>query len=189
MADADLEIARTGQGDDVGRLLEVGRQRLLDEDVAAGLECVHGRPVVGQVRAEDRQGVGGRLPEQLAMIGERRHRGRRRAPAPAARSASARAAARSGSAQPTIATPSSARSRSRWIRAAWPQPAIPIRTTGVPIVDTARPLRPDPAANAAGFRRSTQALLRSFGYGLVAWRLHPSNIPASRQESICHVNP
>ena len=83
------------------------------------------------------------------------------------------------------ATPASARSRSRWIDAARPQPAIPIRSTGVPI-DGPRPPPDSPAFRPTRFARPN--LVPPFGYGL-ARRLHPSKIPALRQESIWPVNP
>ena len=132
MADTNLQVARAGQADDIGRLLQVRRERFLDEHVASGLQCIHGLPVVGQMGAENRQCVGGNTTQELAMIVERGD-----AVPPAvetsspAWSARASAADRSGSAQPTIATPSMPKSRSRWIRAAVPQPAIPILTADV----------------------------------------------------------
>ena len=44
VADADLAVPAAGQPDDVGRLLDVGRERLLDEHVTTGLKRIHGRP-------------------------------------------------------------------------------------------------------------------------------------------------
>ncbi len=87
------------------------------------------------MRTENRQGIRGEGRQQFTMIGERAATGPLPAATPAdARSANAMAAVGSGSAQPTIATPSRAKSRSRWMRAARPQPAIPILTTDVFIV-------------------------------------------------------
>ena len=71
MPDADLEIAPAGQADDVGRLLHVGRQRLLDEHMATRLERIHGQPVVRQMGREDRQRMRGLL-RGAARDGRRR---------------------------------------------------------------------------------------------------------------------
>ena len=73
------------------------------------------------------------------------------------------------------ATSGSASSRSRWIRAALPQPAIPIRSTELPIIRPApKPLHAVSSADAARIRRSPIALRKT--------PLNPSNIdrPASR---------
>ena len=131
--DADLEPAAPRQAHDVGRLLRVGRERLFDEHMTTCLEGIHRQAVVRQMGREDRQGVGSLLAQELAMVGIRGsglaacEDGLRTE----TRSASASADGRSGSAQPIISTFSSASRRSRWMRAAKPHPAIPIRTTDV----------------------------------------------------------
>jgi hypothetical protein len=71
MADTDLAVPAAGQPDDVGRLLDVGRERLLNEHMTTALKRVHGRRVVVQVRGEDGQDVRRGPPEQLPMSGER----------------------------------------------------------------------------------------------------------------------
>ena len=71
MPDPDLAVPPPGQPHDVGRLLDVGRERLLHEHVATGLERIHDGAIMLAMRREDRQGVGGDLPEQFAVVGER----------------------------------------------------------------------------------------------------------------------
>ena len=95
MPDPDLEAAPLRQAHDVGRLLHIGGERLLDEHMATGLEGIHGQSVVREMRREDRQCVGRLLRQKLTMVGEGRNAARARPAAPSrtdARSARPRAA-------------------------------------------------------------------------------------------------
>ena len=102
-----FEPAPACQAHDVGRLLHIGRKRLLDEHMATCLKGIHRQAVVRKVGREDRQCLRRLLAQQIAMVGEGRNgraRSRSTRAASDARSASPRADCRSGSAQPAIST-------------------------------------------------------------------------------------
>ncbi len=78
MPDSYFELAAFCQAYDICGFLKVARKRLLDEQMAAALECVHRHAIVGQVRREDAKRVGSLLIEQRAMIAEDVNRWSRR---------------------------------------------------------------------------------------------------------------
>ena len=148
VADADLTLRAPGQADDVDGLLDVGRKRLLDEHVAAGLKGVHRQAVMRQVRREDREGVG--LSPARAIPDGRRTPARRPPGRPArSRPAPGPRPGRGRRSRPR-STPSGASRRSRWTRPTWPQPAIPIRSSSRSPCALPTPCGPDPAAPCRG---------------------------------------
>ena len=74
MPHRDLQPASPGEPDDIRRLLDIGGEGLLDEDVAPGLERVHRDPIMPEVGDEDADRRGGLPAEQFAVVGEGRDR-------------------------------------------------------------------------------------------------------------------
>ena len=75
VSDRDRERTSPSQAHDIGGFLDVGREWLLDEHMAAGLKDVHRQPVVPEVRGEDAERVGAQPPQQPAVVGENAGRG------------------------------------------------------------------------------------------------------------------
>jgi hypothetical protein len=73
MADPYLQLASSGQVDDISRLLYVRGKRFFNEHMTTALQRVHGHAVMGQVGGKYGHGIRSLLIEELAMIGERRH--------------------------------------------------------------------------------------------------------------------
>src|SRR5271165_540111 len=72
VSDRDLERTSPSQAHDIGGFLDVGREWLLDEHMAAGLKGVHRQAVVPELRGEDAERAGAQ-PKQQRTTDPSRH--------------------------------------------------------------------------------------------------------------------